>query len=154
MVLNIDDPLPINMARDSMNCRAPLSFFKNFIVEKNGAHQNKLDIKSQGLQPFVTFARVLALKYGVRETSTLARLQALADGGQLSQELWAAAASSYEMQMQQRLIHQLRQLEAEVNPDNHIDPATLSELDKRMLRDSFAVIDRLHSFLATIFPVA
>ncbi len=144
----------LHMARDSMNCRAPLSFFKNIIVEKNGAHQNKLDIKTQGLQPFVTFARVLALKYAIRETSTLARLQALADGGHLPQELWSAAASAYEMQMQQRLIHQLRQLEEGVTPDNHIDPATLSELDKRMLRDSFAVIDRLHSFLATIFPVA
>jgi len=144
----------LHMARESMNCRAPLSFFKNFIVERDGVHQNKLDIKTQGLQPFVTFSRALALKYAVRETGTLARLQALADGGHISQELWAAAASSYEMQMQQRLIHQLGQLEAGVLPDNHIDPATLSELDKRMLRDSFAVIDRLHSFLATIFPVA
>jgi len=144
----------LHMARESMNCRAPLSFFKNFIVEKNGAHQNKLDIKAQGLQPFVTFARVLALKYGIRESSTLARLQTLADGGQISQELWAAAASAYEMQMQQRLIHQLRQLEEGGQPDNHIDPATLSELDKRMLRDSFAVIDRLHGLLAALFPGA
>ena len=144
----------LHMARDSMKCRAPLSFFKNFIVEKNGEHQNKLDIKTQGLQPFVTFARVLSLKYGIRETSTLARLQALADGGHISQDLWGAAASAYEMQMQQRLVHQLRQLEEEIAPDNHIDPATLSELDKRMLKDSFAVIDRLHTFLATIFPVA
>jgi len=40
----------------------------------------------------------------------LARLQALADSGHISRELWGAAASSYEMQMQQRLIHQLRQL--------------------------------------------
>jgi CBS domain-containing protein len=142
----------LHMARDSKGYRAPLSFFKNFIVEKNGEHQNKLDIKKQGLQPFVSFARVLALKYGVKETSTLSRLQVLADEGHLSRDLWHAASSAYEMQMQLRLIHQLRQLEEGLPPDNYIDPASFSELDKRMLRSSFALIDRLHSVLTAIFP--
>jgi CBS domain-containing protein len=142
----------LHMARDCRGYRVPLSFFKNFIVEKNGEHQNKLDIKKQGLQPFVSFARILALKYGVKETSTLSRLQVLADEGHLSQDLWSAASNAYEMQMQLRLIHQLQQLEDDLTPDNYIDPASLSELDKRMLRGSFAVIDRLHTVLASIFP--
>ena len=34
-----------------------------------------LDIKNRGLAPFVDFARVLALRYGVRETNTLERLR-------------------------------------------------------------------------------
>ncbi len=143
----------LHLARECMAGRAPLSFFKNFIVEKDGEHVNKLDIKRQGLTPFVNFARVLALKHGIRETNTLSRLHVLFKEKVLGDELWAMAVEAYEMQMQLRLIHQLNQLESGIMPDNHIDPASLSDLEKRMLRDSFEVIERLHSFLKTMFPV-
>jgi CBS domain-containing protein len=143
----------LHLARECMAGRAPLSFFKNFIVEKDGEHKNKLDIKRQGLTPFVNFARVMALKHGINETNTLARFKVLAKEGHISEELWASSCDAYEMQMQLRLIHQLNQIEEGVLPDNHIDPAELSDLEKRMLRDSFEVIERLHSVLKTIFPV-
>lgn len=141
-----------HLARQCLGAKVPLSFFKNFIVEKNGEHKNKLDIKTQGLTPFVNFARILALKHGIRETNTLARLQVLAKEGCLSEELLAKAVNAYEMQMQVRLVHQLNQMDADQQPDNHIDPADLSELDRRLLRDAFEVIERLHGVLRTLFP--
>ena len=143
----------LHLARECMAGRAPLSFFKNFIVEKNGEHKNKLDIKRQGLTPFVNFARVLALKYGIRETNTLSRLHVLHKEKAISEELWAMSVDAYEMQMQLRLIHQLTQLESGSVPDNHIVPAELSDLEKRMLRDSFEAIERMHNVLKTMFPV-
>ena len=143
-----------HLSQECLTGRAPLSFFKNFIVEKNGEHKNKLDIKRQGLTPFVNFARVLALKHGVKETNTLARLRVLCWEKVISEELWADAVDAYEMQMQLRLIHQLHQLESGILPDNHIDPAELSDLEKRMLRDAFEVIERLHGLLKRLFPVA
>ncbi|MGB5686343.1 MAG: DUF294 nucleotidyltransferase-like domain-containing protein [Candidatus Electrothrix sp.] len=142
----------LHLANQCLAGRAPLSFFRNFIVEKNGEHKNKLDIKHQGITPFVNFARILALRYRVRETNTLARLHVLAKENILTETLWAKAVDAYEMQMQLRIIHQLHQLEAEVQPDNHITPDELSELEKRMLRDAFEVIDRLHGVLKTMFP--
>ena len=143
----------LHLARECMSGRAPLSFFKNFIVEKDGEHINKLDIKRQGLTPFVNFARVLALKHGIKETNTLARLHVLSKEKVISEELWSMAVEAYEMQMQLRLIHQLNQIEVGTLPDNYIDPVELSDLEKRMLRDSFEVIERLHNVLKTIFPV-
>ncbi|MBU0485207.1 MAG: CBS domain-containing protein [Proteobacteria bacterium] len=143
----------LHLARDCMASRAPLSFFKNIIVEKNGEHKNKLDVKHQGLTPFVGFGRVMALKYGVKETNTLARLQVLSEEGHISQELWSAASNAYELQMHLRLIHQLRKIEQGEPPDNYIDPAQLTELDKRMLKEAFGVIERLHGLLANIFPL-
>ncbi|MCI5122580.1 MAG: histidine kinase, partial [Candidatus Electrothrix sp. AUS4] len=142
----------LHLAHQCLAARTPLSFFKNFIVEKNGEHKNKLDIKHQGIAPFVNFARVLALKYGVRETNTLARLHVLAQENILNESLWAETVDAYEMQMQLRIIHQLHQLEAERQPDNYIAPDQLSELEKRLLRNAFAIIDRLHSVLRTMFP--
>jgi len=142
-----------HLARQCMETRVPLSFFKNFIVEKDGEHRNRLDIKRQGLTPFVNFSRVLALKFGVKETNTLARLKALMEGEQIQRELWSAASEAYELQMQQRLVHQLRQIEAGILPDNHIDPEDLSDLERRMLKDAFTVIDRLYGVLERMYPV-
>ncbi|XOF32597.1 MAG: DUF294 nucleotidyltransferase-like domain-containing protein [Candidatus Electrothrix sp. YB6] len=144
----------LHLANQCLANRTPLSFFRNFIVEKDGEHKNKLDIKLQGLTPFVNFARVLALRYNVRETNTLARLHVLAQENILHEELWAEAADAYEMQMLLRIIHQLHQLEAGLQPDNHISPDKLSGLEKQMLRDAFEVIDRLHGVLKTMFPAA
>jgi CBS domain-containing protein len=142
-----------HLARQSMETRAPLSFFKNFIVERDGEHKNRLDIKKQGLTPFVNFARVLALKFSVNETNTLARLKALRDGDWIQAELWSSASEAYELQMQQRLVHQLRQIEAGAIPDNYIDPADLSDLERRMLKDAFTVIERLYGVLDQMYPV-
>ncbi|CAK8723983.1 CBS domain-containing protein [Candidatus Electrothrix laxa] len=142
----------LHLANQCLAGRTPLSFFRNFIVEKNGEHKNKLDIKHQGITPFVNFARILALRHGVRETNTLARLHVLAKENILDESLWAKTVDAYEMQMQLRIIHQLNQIEADTQPDNYIAPDELSELEKRMLRDAFQVIDRLHSVLKTRFP--
>lgn len=142
----------MHMARDYLSRRVPLSFFKNFIVEKNGEHKNKLDIKRKGLMPIINFGRIMALKHGINETNTLSRLQRLADHGYISGELYATARDAYELQMQIRFVHQLRQLENEIQPDNYIDPGQLSDLEKQMLKNAFAVIERLHSVLKSIFP--
>jgi len=56
--------------------------------------------------------------------------------------------------MQQRLIHQLAQIEVGTLPDNHINPEQLSELERRMLKDAFTVIERLYSVLDKMYPVA
>jgi CBS domain-containing protein len=143
-----------HLARQCTETRVPLSFFKNFIVERDGQHKNRLDIKRQGLTPFVDFARVLALKSGLKETNTLARLKVLMAAGEIQTDLWSAASEAYELQMQQRLVHQLKQIEAGILPDNYIDPADLSDLERRMLKDAFAVIERLYSVLNRLYPGA
>lgn len=143
----------MHLAKDCMSHRPPLSFFKSFIVEKNGEHKNTLDIKRQGITPFVNFARVMALRHGISETNTLGRLKELGDAGHISGSLQQAAMDAYELQMQLRLVHQLYQIENGMVPDNHIAPASLTELEKRMLKDAFAVIERLQAKLKTVFPV-
>jgi len=148
------DMFLFHLARQCMSTRVPLSFFKNFIVSRDGEHKNHLDIKRQGLTPFVNFGRVLALKHGISETNTLARLKALYDADFINREIWSSANDAYELQMQQRLIHQLAQIEVGTLPDNHINPEQLSELERRMLKDAFTVIERLYSVLDKMYPVA
>lgn len=141
-----------HLARQCMSIRIPLSFFKSFIVNKDGEHKNHLNIKQKGLTPFVNFARVLSLKNKISETNTLARLKALRDGDFIDKKLWAAATNAYELQMQQRLIHQLAQIEKGVLPDNQIDPEQLSDLERRMLKEAFTVVEQLYSVLDRMYP--
>ncbi len=144
--------LTFHLGRQCIANRAPLSFFNNFIVEKNGEHRDRLDIKTRGLTPFVDFARTLALKYGVRETNTLDRLSVLRTEEKIPQDLYRAMVDAYEFQMQIRVIHQLSQIEQGDTLDNFIDPEYLTDLEKQMLRDAFTVIERSQGFLENIFP--
>ncbi len=140
-----------HMAADCLNSRPPLTFFKNIIVEKDGEHKNTLDIKTRGLLPFMDFARVMALYHGIRETSTLGRLDQLYDAGQLSRDLYHEAREAFEFLLHARLMHQLEQMEQGQKPNNHIDPATLSSLEKRTLREAFGVTTALHGVLREVF---
>lgn len=143
-----------HLGRQCIANRAPLSFFNNIVVEKDGEHKNRLDLKRRGLTPFVDFARVLALYKGLNETNTLARLDALMKEGHIREDLHAAIVEAYEILMQLRLVHQLQQIEKGELPDNYIAPVHLSELEQRMLKDAFGVIERMHMHLDKIFPVA
>lgn len=140
-----------HLAADCLNTRPPLSFFRNFVVEKSGEHKNRLDIKRRGLVPFVDFARVLSLRHGIKETNTLGRLRQLQEGGHIPDDLHKDASEAFEFLLQLRLVHQLGQVEEGRSPDNHIAPSELSELERQTLKESFGVIGRLQSFLRDMF---
>ncbi len=137
----------MHLAKDCLTGKAPLTFFRQFLVEKDGRYKNRLDLKTRGLVPFVDFARVVALKYGVKETNTLARLKALADDGHIPQEFHWEVREAYEFQMHVRLVHQLRRLLAGLKPDNYIDPVELTDTEKQTLKEAFGVINRIQGFL-------
>lgn len=139
------------LAADCLNARPPLTFFKNFMVEKDGEHKNTLDIKTRGLLPFMDFARVMSLHYGIRETSTLGRLENLHQEGRLSRDLYHEAREAFEFLLHARLMHQLEQMEQGLAPDNRIDPGSLSSLEKRTLREAFGVTTALHGVLREVF---
>lgn len=140
-----------HLAADCLSVRPPLSFFRNFIVEKNGEHKNSLNLKYNGLTPFVDFARVMALKNGIKESNTLGRFQLLRELKLLSPEFYAEIVDAYEFIMQLRLINQLHQTESNEPLDNYINPARLSDLEKQTLKEAFEVIRRMQSYLKQEF---
>jgi CBS domain-containing protein len=143
-----------HMARNCLVSRPPLSFFRNFVVEKDGKHKDTFDLKRKGMVFFVDFGRLMSLKYGVDETNTLARLRSLMQGEYLSESLGTELVEAYEFLMQVRLVHQLKQMEEGVEPDNYIKPADLSDLERQTLKEAFAVIGRLQEFIKQEFHLA
>lgn len=139
------------LAANCLESRPPLSFFRNFIVEKDGEHKNRLDIKKRGIAPLVDFARVMALKCGIRETNTQSRLELLHEAGHIPPDIYTGARDAYEFLLQLRLVHQLESVEGGESPNNHIDPRKLSELEKKTLKEAFALIGNVQSFLKDLF---
>jgi CBS domain-containing protein len=143
-----------HMAGDCLLNWPPLSFFRHFVVEKNGHQRNLLDIKTRGLAPFVNFARLLALRQGISETNTLRRLQLLMDNGSYSKEFCSDVREVCEFLMQLLLVRQLEMIESGMLPENFIDPAELTELERKMLKEVFSVINRMLGYVKQQFPIA
>ncbi len=140
-----------HMAADCLRSRPPLTFFKSFIVEKDGEHKDALDIKSRGVLPLTEFGRVMALKHGLRETNSLDRFKALAELGAISAEFHAELREAYEFLMQVRIASQLRQMDEGRQPGNHVKPGRLTDLEKRTLKEAFSVIGRMQTYVRETF---
>ena len=141
------------LAKDCMTTPPALGLFKRFSLEKDGPFRNRLDLKTKGLVPFVDFARIMSLRYGVKETNTQERLQAVADGGFISRELYLKLTQAYEIQMVLRLLHQDRQWEDGVELDNYVDPSELSELERNNLKEALSVVGDIRSYLREEFQL-
>ena len=143
----------LHLARNCLASRPPLSFFKNFIVEKDGEHRNTFDLKSKGMVFFVDFARLMALRHGIDEVNTLDRLRVLQERQHLPQALCSETIEAYEFLMQLRLVHQLQMLEDGKQPNNYINPRDLSDLERQALKEAFAVIARLQDVIRLAFQI-
>ena len=136
------------LAQTALTHRPPIGRFRDFLVARSGVEKDTLDLKTQGLTPFVDGARVLALANGIAECNTLARLQRLRAAGVIEPLDADAYEEAYHfiqlIRMQQ---HQLQDREG-LPFSNRIDPDTLNNLDRRILRESFRQARRLQSSLA------
>ena len=117
----------------------PIGFLGNLIVSSNGEH-GTLDIKRGGLHPITEMARLHALRGGVRAVSTPRRLDGAARAGSLDPETAEALREAHALMRDLRLVHQTERFVAGEMPDDLIDPAALSPIERRSLRDAFRVV--------------
>ncbi len=134
-----------HLARDCMTARQPLSMFKKFITEKSGEHKGCIDLKTQGMVPFVDFARLLSLDHGLAATNTLERIESLKEQNIISDGFAARIRESYEFQMRQRLVNQLNMIEHGKKPDNYINPSELTDIERHTLKKAFLLIGEIQS---------
>ncbi len=123
--------------------RPPLGFLKSFVVEKSGAHKDELNIKIKGAAPLVDIVRLFALELGVKETSTLQRLEALRDKHAILKEYADEIGHAFEFLTLLRVHHQADLLQEGRAIDNFINPNKLSNLEKKTVKDAFHLIARL-----------
>ena len=147
-MIGVDTAFQRMMVENALRHRPPVGRFRDFVVVRKGADKDTLDVKVQGLTPFVDGARVLALANRIDATSTLERLHLLVLKGVISEKDGAAYEEAYHFIQQVRLqLHQKQSREG-LPFSNRLDPDSLNHLDRRILRESFRQAQRLQSSLA------
>jgi len=143
------------LAKDDLNHRVPLTFFKQIITEKTKEHRNMVNLKGAACVHIVDCLRIFSLREGIVETNTFIRLEKLAKKRVLSAEDNELLENAYETLMMLRIRQSIRQLSAGQQPDNYLNPNDLSKRDKSALREALLAADRLqnltgHAFYAFI----
>ncbi|MHA6495066.1 putative nucleotidyltransferase substrate binding domain-containing protein [Pseudomonas borbori] len=136
------------LAENALRHRPPVGLFRDFVVARSGAEKDTLDLKIQGLTPFVDGARLLALANGIGACNTLERLQTLTRNGVIDALDGAAYEEAYHFIQQTRMQQHQLQAQNGLPYSNRVDPDTLNHLDRRILRESFRQAQRLQSSLA------
>ena len=136
------------MADNALRHRPPVGRFREFVLERKGGDKATLDLKIQGLTPFVDGARLLALANGVEANNTQERLRQLVALHVIEPLDGAAYEEAYHFIQQTRM--QQHQLQTRENRaySNRVDPDSLNQLDRRILREALRQAQRLQSSLA------
>ncbi|WP_338478742.1 putative nucleotidyltransferase substrate binding domain-containing protein [Pseudomonas trivialis] len=135
------------LAENALRQRPPVGRFRDFVLTRNGAEKATLDLKVQGLTPFVDGARLLALANGIHANNTLERLRQLVIKAVIEPLDGAAYEEAYHFIQQTRM--QQHQLQSRENQpySNRVDPDSLNHLDRLILRESLRQAQRLQSSL-------
>ncbi|WAB97746.1 DUF294 nucleotidyltransferase-like domain-containing protein [Pseudomonas putida] len=137
------------MADNALRQRPPVGRLREFVLTRQGNDKAAtLDLKVQGLTPFVDGARLLALANGIGACNTLERLRQLVDKGVIQALDGAAYEEAYHFIQQTRMQQHQRQTRDNQPYSNRLDPDSLNHLDRRILRESLRQAQRLQSSLA------
>ncbi len=140
------------MADNALRNHPPAAWTGGVLEQWLGNETESIDIKVQGSGLFVDAARVLALAHGLAETGTRARLDALAQRGLVPADEAQAWGDAFEFIQGLRLQLQHEPMTVMKDNPNRLDPAQLSELDRRILKEAFRQARKLQQKLALDFP--
>jgi CBS domain-containing protein len=136
------------MAENALQAKPPLGWLREFATEG----ERTVNLKLNGVRPFIDAARVFALGRGLPQTNTAERLRAAAAAGALAAGEAEATSAAFFFVQQLRLRHQARlaesPLERAEDSANRVDPGSLHEFDRRTLREAFRLARDLQSRLA------
>jgi CBS domain-containing protein len=126
------------MAANALRNRPPLGVMRDFVLNE----ANRIDLKLNGLVPFVDVARIFSLAAGDTHTSTIQRLRHGAENSHIPRQEVEAWINSLLFIQMLRLRHHYevsgqQEQGAPLPLDNLIDPAGLNELDRRILKEAF-----------------
>lgn len=145
------------MFQDQADHNVALGFFGGFITEKEkDEFKGQVNLKYTGTIPLVEAVRLLALREGVEETSTVERIGALNEQGAFSINEHDDLTSAFYFITDILLRKQIRDYKAGRRVNYYVDPDTLTKRDRVMLLESLKAINnvrkRVHmEFTAEIF---
>jgi CBS domain-containing protein len=136
-----------HMISNALKHTVPLGLFRGFALIRSGEHKNTIDLKLSGVVPVVDLGRIYALLGSLEEAGTRDRIEGARAGGVISESGAHDLLDAYDLIAETRLRHQAAQIAGGKSPDNFMNPADLSELERNHLRDAFMVVKTMQSAL-------
>jgi CBS domain-containing protein len=137
-----------HLAHRALDLHPPTGFFRDFVVEHRGEHAGRLDVKHGGIMIVTSLARALAIRAGRTEKRTLDRLRGAVDAGLIKEEARQDLEEAFRLLWRVRLNHQASMVRAGQQPDDFVDPASLSQITRLGLKEAFRIIAREQRGLA------
>lgn len=129
------------MADNALRSRVPLNWRGSIETEDRGEGR-WLDVKLHGTALFVDAARLFALAAGLPALGTRARLLAAAPALHVPAQEAEAWVAAFEFLQMLRLQVQIGDAVVPAQP-NHVDVASLNDIDRRMLKEAMRIARRL-----------
>lgn len=124
---------------------------RDFVIDSGGKHPNTIDLKVNGITPFIDAARIFALSAGLSESGTVPRLRAAAAIWKIDTAKVGGWISAFLFIQTLRLKLHQEQLAQGLPLTSHLDPNSLSALDRRILKESFRQAKSLQATLKNYF---
>ena len=137
------------MAVNALRNRPPLGLVRDFVTGDG----NTLDLKLNGITPFIDAARIYCLAHGISETNTLLRLKAMAEPLNIKEQDSEAYCDAFLFIQLLRLRHHHEQCKRGETLTNKIDPDSLNDLDRRILKEAFRQARKLQTKLGVDYQV-
>lgn len=135
------------LAQYALETKPPLGLISDFVTDDGSDARGTIDLKKSGARLFTDAARVLALASGVSHTNTVQRLRQAGDALNMPKGEIDAIAEAFFFLQTLRLRGQMG-ADATVREPNRINPDTLNEVDRRILKESLRQLRKLQSRIA------
>lgn len=135
------------MSENALANQPPLGVVRDFVVTSGGDHPHTIDLKINGITPFVDAARIFALTAEIPATNTVERLRGACGQWKLDSaevEAWIGAFMFIQL-LRLRSQHEQGRRGEELS--NYVDPYMLNELEQRILKESFRQARKLQGLL-------
>ncbi len=141
----------LHLAKGALQSPSPTGFFRQFLVEADGAHKDFFDVKRRALMPLVDAARVLTLSHQIKSVNNTAeRFEKLAELEPKQRELFLSCSYAIKallkFRTKQGLLHN--------DSGRFIALDTLNKAEKVKLKRTFKTIKELQELIRVRFQVS
>jgi CBS domain-containing protein len=149
------NPLVLHhLAKDDLEHKIPLGIFNRFITEKSKEYKGEIDLKSAACVHVVDCLRVIALKEGIFETSTLERLKKIVQNNAYPKDDAEYLEAAYQFIMMLRIKETVEKTNQGKISTNHLNPEKLSRRDQNRLKDALLAIANLQKFTRIHYAIS
>ncbi|MGF7045787.1 CBS domain-containing protein [Paenibacillus sp. DS2015] len=139
--------LPVAVLRNTVRHKATINLLGQVVTERFGEHAGGFDVKYGVYIPIVNFVRFMALQQGVKETSTLKRLERLM-ALEASNMLFESCLEAFRMALELRASTNFTVKDGMLTSSGYLSDKELKNKSLMYeLRDSLIVVRRTHRAL-------